>query len=102
MTTVKYYYLLLVATLSLSTRVSLSSANEEKECGLYLAISSTSTADDPKWGVFAGKAYSKRTKIGFGDVAIHAHQLDANALSQNEHQEYLTNIVDFIENFIWV
>jgi hypothetical protein len=75
---------------------------EEDQCGLYLATSSTSTADEPKWGTFAGKPYKTRSPIGFGDVAIHTHHMEANAFSGDFEQEYLTNIVDFFENFIWV
>ena len=100
MTTIRSLRLLLVAAFS-ST---LSGAEEENhdQCGLYLATSSTSTADEPKWGIFAGKSFRKRDRIGFGDIAIHTHQMEANALSGEEDEESLTNIVDFFENFIWV
>lgn len=90
--------LLLVAALSSRS----SGAEDENQCGLYLATSSTSTADEPKWGIFAGKSFSKETRIGFGDVAIHTHQMEANAMSGEDDEEYLTNIVDYFENFIWV
>ncbi|KAL3942740.1 MAG: hypothetical protein SGBAC_003115 [Bacillariaceae sp.] len=91
--------LLLAATLSTSRS---SAAEEENSCGLYLATSSTSTANEPKWGIFAGKSYNKQSRIGFGDIAIHTHQMEANALSGEEDEDLLTNIVDFFENFIWV
>ena len=91
--------LLLVAVLS--SRFS-GAEEDSSQCGLYLATSSTSTADEPKWGIFAGKSYTKRTRIGFGDIAIHTHQMEANALSGEQDEDLLTNIVDFFENFIWV
>lgn len=77
-------------------------AEEEDQCGLYLATSSTSTADEPKWGIFAGKAFDARSPIGFGEVAIHTHHMEANAFSGDVDQEYLMNIVDYFENYIWV
>ena len=83
-------------------------ADETLECGLYLAESSTSTAEDPKWGLFAGKSIPKSSPIGYGEVAIHTFHLMANALSQESGEERRTTtnprsaIIDFFEQYVWV
>ena len=77
-------------------------AQDNDQCGLYLAESSTSTADEPKWGLYAGKALNPREPIGFGDVAINTHHMEANSISEDFDDEYLSHIVEYFENFIWV
>ena len=83
-------------------------ASSTSECGLYLAVSSTSTADDPKWGLYAGKPIPKRSPIGYGEVAIQTFHLLANALSEESDGKPSTttlrrsDIVDFLEQYIWV
>jgi hypothetical protein len=77
--------------------------NYETSCGLYLAVSSTSTAEDPKWGLYAGKGGIRpKTRIGYGEVAINTHEMEANAFNDDIDQDYLVSIVSFIENYIWV
>jgi hypothetical protein len=84
-----------------------STANAEKEkesldpCGLYLAVSSTSTVEEPKWGVYAGKLYEKHDNIGFGDIAIQIFNLLANTMTDDNEQDF-SAIVDFFEEYIWV
>jgi len=83
-------------------------ASSTSECGLYLAESSTSTAEDPKWGLYAGKSIPKSSPIGYGEVAIHTFHLKENALSQESEEKRRTttnpraDIVDFFEQYIWV
>lgn len=75
------------------------------ECGLYLAVSSTSTAEEPKWGLYAGKNINQFDPIGYGEVAVHTFHLLANALKEEEDEEEanpLVDVVDFFEQFIWV
>jgi hypothetical protein len=78
-------------------------------CGLYLAVSSTSTVEEPKWGIYAGKEYPRGVSIGSGEVAIQTFNLMANVVpleleddEDEDEQEDLTPVVDFFEQFIWV
>ena len=96
----KRLLLLLLTTLLLVS--SLTASEENDQCGLYLAESSTSTADEPKWGLYAGKALNPREPIGFGDVAINTHHMEANSISGDFDEEYLSHVVEYFENFIWV
>eukprot|EP00529_Nitzschia_sp_RCC80_P012381 CAMPEP_0113482576 /NCGR_PEP_ID=MMETSP0014_2-20120614/22991_1 /TAXON_ID=2857 /ORGANISM="Nitzschia sp." /LENGTH=573 /DNA_ID=CAMNT_0000376099 /DNA_START=131 /DNA_END=1848 /DNA_ORIENTATION=+ /assembly_acc=CAM_ASM_000159 len=85
--------------------------DDNQQCGLYLAVSSTSTAEAPKLGVFAGKDIEEGTPIGSGDVAIHTMNLMSNNLwvdgetheiNDNLDNNHLANIVDWFEQYIWV
>ena len=51
------------------------SASADEECGIYLAVSSTSTVEEPKWGLYAGQEISKGGGVGFGEIAIHTFHL---------------------------
>jgi SET domain len=79
---------------------------DEDQCGLYLAISSTSTVEDTNWGLFAGKDYEANTEIGTPDVAIMMPHLRANTYiadeDEEDEKEGLGRIVDFFEEFFWV
>jgi hypothetical protein len=91
--------LLLASTSSTST-----AANEEEssdQCDLYLAASSTSTVEEPKWGVYAGKAYAKHDNIGFGDVAVQTFNMLASSMTDNNEEDF-SGFVDFFEEYIWV
>lgn len=76
------------------------------ECGLYLAVSSTSTVDEPKWGIFAGNTIPKHAPIGSGgEVGIQTFQLHGNIMDVDDYQVgtvLRTAIVDFLEQYIWV
>ena len=77
--------------------------DSEDTCGLYLAVSSTSTVEKPCWGLYAGKSYDVGSPVGFGDVAVQTFHLSANAISEDDQEEgYLETVVRFFEEFIWV
>ena len=81
------------------------SSQDLPECGLYLAVSSTSTVDEPKWGTFAGNTIPKDGSIGSGEVGIQAFQLKEHITDVNDSNaanELRKDIVDFLEEFIWV
>jgi len=79
-------------------------------CGLYMATSSTSLSGEHKWGVYAGNDIEAEAPIGFGDLAIHNFQLMANNIWMTSAEEifddleenHLANIVDWLEQFVWV
>ena len=80
-------------------------------CGLYMATSSTSLNGVHKWGVYAGKDIKAKSPVGFGDLAIHAFNLMGNQIWEDPttgeinddlEQNVLANIVDWIEQFVWV
>lgn len=85
--------------------------NKHRPCGLYLAESSTSTTEEPKLGVFAGKDIEAGMPIGSGDLAIHTFHLMANNLwvdpktdeiVDDLDENPLANLVDWFEQYIWV
>lgn len=81
-------------------------ANTESDgdvsCGLYLAISSTSSVEETLWGIYAGKDYSEGVAIGSSDVAINMPFLRINLASSDRNLETLGMIVGFFERFFWV
>ena len=83
-------------------------SNQDDTCGLYLAVSSTSTVDNPKWGLYAGKTYEKNQPLGFGDVAIQtwnllAHSITSDAGSDGDELTALAmQTIEYLEQFIWV
>jgi SET domain len=84
-------------------------ASGNDTCGLYLAISSTSTAEATKWGMFAGKDIPVDSKIGSPEIGVMIPHLRANMRrAQGDESEEdadkasLGAIVDFFEEFFWV
>ncbi len=80
-------------------------------CGLYMATSSTSMAGAHKWGVYAGKDYEEGVPVGFGDLAIHSfnllgnqiwHDHETGEIADDLDENYLANIVDWFEQYVWV
>jgi hypothetical protein len=81
-------------------------------CGLYLAISSTSTVKSTIWGLYAGRDIPKQSSIGSPDVGIHMPYIRANSYiaeldeeeegEEHHQQTVLSNIVHFFESFFWV
>ena len=57
------------------------SSNSQSQCGLYLAISSTSTDDNTVWGIYAGKDYEKGETVGVPELAINTHNLRFNVIN---------------------
>ena len=91
-----------LAVLSLSVATAVVGSDED-QCRLYLAESSTSTADEPKWGLYAGVDYEKGDVIQPTDLAIQTFDLMGNNRAKDEDDEtYLQSIVQFFEQFIWV
>ncbi|KAG7362963.1 SET methyltransferase domain containing protein [Nitzschia inconspicua] len=83
--------------------------DESEHCGLYMAISSTTTPEEPKWGYYAGKNIPANSPIGFGDIAIHTFNLMANQIYMENDQPVddfdrnpRANLVDWLEQFLWV
>jgi hypothetical protein len=50
----------------------------KSHCGLYLAISSTSTDDNTIWGLYAGKDYESGETVGNPELAVNTHNLRFN------------------------
>ena len=79
--------------------------DDSEQCGMYMAISSTSTVDDTKWGLYAGQDIPKDSPIGYPDIAINIFNLQGNAHLADESEDSLSlvaNTVEFFEQFIWV
>jgi hypothetical protein len=81
---------LLIATSSLSSTQAADAVaadsitnniSQEDQCGLYLAVSSTSTDDNAFWGVYAGKDYKEGETVGVPELAINTHNLRYNVIS---------------------
>ena len=73
------------------------------ECGLYLAVSSTSDEEHPKWGLYAGTTIPPRSPVGSPEVAVQTHNLMANALTEeNDKESVAARSVTFFEEYIWV
>jgi len=79
---------------------------EIPDCGLYLAVSSTTTAEEPKWGLYAGRTIPKGSPIGSGEVAVQTFNLLANSVTENQGDKdsvkKLADIVDYLEQYLWV
>ncbi|CAB9505826.1 Guanylate cyclase [Seminavis robusta] len=91
--------------LSSLSSVPVSLAEEDLECGMYMAISSTSTVDETRWGIYAGKDIPNGAPLGGPDVAINIFNLQGNTQMADENEEadsLLASTVDFFEQFIWV
>lgn len=79
--------------------------DDEEQCGLYLALSSTSTSDRKSWGIYAGKDYNKLTKVGYPELAINIHNIRGHYLSNkinNNNYEILDNLIQFYERLFWI
>ena len=76
-------------------------ADEADTCGLYLAVSSTSTADATTWGLYAGEVIPAHTPIGFPEIAVNLLHLQANA-AYDDSDEDRSAVVDFLESQVWV
>ena len=97
------FHLLMVSTICVAT----TQANEDdsSKCGMYIAISATSTVDDTKWGIYAGKDFAKNAPLGYPDVAINIFNLQGNAQLADESassETLVAHTVEFFEQFIWV
>lgn len=103
-------HLILTGAALAATSLPAAAGNDDDQCGLYLAVSSTSTIEEPKWGIYTGKPYDKDSNIGYGDVAIQLHNFLANTQSASSksddemaaEEQFLANVVDFFEQYIWV
>jgi hypothetical protein len=96
-----------MAALALSSIAAVAAQEEEEsDCGMYLAISSTSTVDETRWGIYAGHDIPKNSPLGGPDIAINIFNLQGNTqLAEAQTAEVdnlLSSTVDFFEQFIWV
>jgi hypothetical protein len=86
--------------------------DDEDACGLYLAVSSASSVDDPKWGVYAGVTIPSNSLVGPPELAIQTHNLIGNARSAKgddidasaarKAEKLRIRAVQFFEEYIWV
>ncbi len=84
------------------TTTTTASSSFSSTCGLYLAVSSTSTVDEPKWGMYAGIDYTPSQMVGVPEVAIQTLHL-AGAVNQHHANDASTlAMVDYLERFFWV
>jgi hypothetical protein len=78
----------------------------DQQCGLYLAISSTSTVDDTNWGIFVGQdIIGVRHNIGHPEIGIIVSNLrlhNENKSAPSESNIDLIRLVDYFEAFFWV
>lgn len=79
------------------------------ECSLYMAESSTSTVEAPKWGIYAGVDFEEGVELGPPDIAIQVHNLMANVFDQDDEEEEEEDekslerqSAEMIERFTWV
>jgi hypothetical protein len=79
---------------------------QDTDCGMYLAISSTSTVDETRWGIYAGHDIPKNSPLGGPDIAINIFNLQGNTqLAEAQTADVdnlLSSTVEFFEQFIWV
>jgi hypothetical protein len=82
-----------------------------EECSLYLAESSTSTVDEPKWGVFAGVDFGENAQLGPADIAVQLHNLLANSLGEDDDEDddnddddktLVHRSAEMMEGYTWV
>lgn len=82
-----------------------SAAEDDDQCGLYLAVSST-TRDYTVWGVYAGKDYKQGDVLGSPDLAVNTVNLRANNVldekTPDHVQDSLMRTVEFLEESFWV
>eukprot|EP00543_Licmophora_paradoxa_P007594 CAMPEP_0202454024 /NCGR_PEP_ID=MMETSP1360-20130828/11861_1 /ASSEMBLY_ACC=CAM_ASM_000848 /TAXON_ID=515479 /ORGANISM="Licmophora paradoxa, Strain CCMP2313" /LENGTH=660 /DNA_ID=CAMNT_0049073247 /DNA_START=90 /DNA_END=2072 /DNA_ORIENTATION=+ len=105
-----YFVLVLVLVLVLCCGSSLveSSTSDDEEgpvCSMYLAESSTSSPEDPKWGLFTGLDLTKGDIVGSPEVAINIHNLLGNARPQHATSQTTREALlsaEFLEQYIWV
>jgi len=78
---------------------------QNDECGLYLAVSSTSSLDETTWGIYAGVDIPKGALVGPPDLGINTHNLlgNANDIDQAKNEgSSLAQTVNIFEEYIWV
>jgi hypothetical protein len=80
-----------------------SSAEDEDhaaQCGLYLALSLTSTEDSTIWGIYAGKDYETGQMVGVPELAINTHNLRFNAMHQGISASMRSSL-EFLEEYVF-
>jgi SET domain len=87
---------------------------EEEECGMYLAVSSTSTAEEPAWGIYLGNTPMNKSEPRFWpelailiqDLRIHANAQKESDDDDDEEDDPLKEVrrqtVSFLESINWV
>ncbi|GKY91512.1 hypothetical protein MPSEU_000123400 [Mayamaea pseudoterrestris] len=88
---------------SSSDGISDTTNTDNSECGLYLAVSSTSTDDNTIWGIYAGKHYAEGETVGVPELAVNTHNLRFNVVSlRHPPQTSLIKSLGFLEENFWV
>lgn len=75
---------------------------DDSECGLYLAVSASSDASNPKWGLYAGVPIPAESPVGPPEIAIITQNLIGNARKASGSDDAAVQTVEFFEDFIWV
>lgn len=88
--------------IAVSLLTSLVRAQELAQCGLYLAQSSTASADDHKWGLYAGTEIPKGAPIGNPEIAIHTLNIKGSHVMTDGSTSLAEISTEFFEQYIWV
>lgn len=75
-------------------------SSSSSTCGLYLAVSSTSTVDEPKWGLYAGVDVPASSPVGIPEIAVQT--LNLGGAVRDSVDASTTAMVDYLERFFWV
>ena len=82
-----------------------SSSDEEHQCGLYMALSSTANTEGKQWGLYAGKDIEINDVIGYPELAINMPHFEANNLQSGQitaELEIRERILEYVASFMWV
>lgn len=77
-------------------------AEENAQCGIYLAESSTSHSGGNKWGLFAGTEFTKGAAVGTPEIAIPTLNLESSHVVISASQSTALATVEFLQQSIWV
>jgi hypothetical protein len=74
-----------------------------------MAVSSTSTVEEPKWGIYTGVDLGENTQIGPPDIAIQLHNFMANSLGEEDDEDaeeddktLVRKSAEMMEGYTWV
>lgn len=74
------------------------SAQEDNQCRLWMAPSSTSTESEIRLGLFAGVDYGENETVGFPEVAIPLIDFTDDFNRQTNRKDA---VIEFLEGFLW-
>jgi len=89
--------------------LSISAVAAADECTLYMAVSSTSTVEQPTWGIYAGIDFDEGTELAQPDIAIQLFNVLGNAMDEHDSEEdddetksLHRKSVEMMERYTWV